>query len=1099
MADVLVLTKNLSTGASEAMTKLKVDNTNGQLKSSTPTGTPPMTIASTDLVTNLNADLLDGNHAAAFATANHMQSATYGGTGISTAALTGVPVISSGTWSVDTNALAGTHGGTGHTTTSVGDLLVGAATNTWNKLTIGTNGQVLTSNGTTAGWATPAAAPNSFETMSCPAGTNPVADSGTDTLSWTSSGGTLVITGNATTDTINLDLAAAYQLPAGATGNTLYYSSGWIANTNILMTSTTLKALDSASVVLGTGNDDSIVHNGTNTVWTHSTGNLTIDNINATGFTDMQLGTDTSATGFRVKNDTGTNVFQVLGNQNIYLGAGTGCNVAVALVDNAGPALSIAQGADNYLSIYTSNGTEGISLGNASTNPTITQTGTGQVTLSGNVNATLGLDVTGADLTVGGANFAVGVDGIVDAGTWQATSVKLGYGGTGITSATTGDILFYNSAVSTTAYQKLGIGSTGALLNIISGLPAWSTAPTAAGDILYWNGTAWTKLASGGASTCLTSNGAGVLSWADPGGGYTWTVAGDAGTPQAVNDGNTATFAGGLGITTSAGATRTLTVTADTDGVTLINNGGTGSVQLAVNTNGIAEAHIDWAATGATKIHSTNIPYNTSWSPVNLGTIGTTYPTQDSLKSITDVFAAIDLAIGNVAAGLTFKGPAFSKYQFVTGTGITGTALKQGQAVSFTLGKANATDVFKIYDGTTTRTYTAVSGTPSSMQFDVSGTISQMVQSLAAAIEADASKIVRAQASNFPELDNTNNVLVLSGISTLTTFQTYASVAAGGTPWGFPCYYITAFNGTSGDDQTIMPAAQQVGSNFSAVIDQSALNDGDTYVSRSCGCWERWDNTDNEWVTIMVSPSQQYVGGDGITIDTTTEPDAIKVNLASNPGLEFDPVALRVKLNGSTLLRGSSGLSVNPATDVGWTTVSQTFNAGVKSDTVAEVTATVGVAVDGCRVKDGYADGSCWLVSPASSAGTGGVAVGDIVYLTASKTVIKAKADSTTTGFVFGVSNSVASSGQPCDIIMAGGYEWSATAEVQVNVQTTSGYAVGDKLYVSKVTAGTAHNTVAAYVAGDWIQCIGKITDVTKQGSGNVYAILSVEEPYVLV
>ncbi|HSA08091.1 MAG TPA: hypothetical protein P5099_01870 [Candidatus Moranbacteria bacterium] len=36
-----------------------------------------------------------------------------GGTGITTAGLTGVPVISSGTWSVDTNALAVAHGGTG--------------------------------------------------------------------------------------------------------------------------------------------------------------------------------------------------------------------------------------------------------------------------------------------------------------------------------------------------------------------------------------------------------------------------------------------------------------------------------------------------------------------------------------------------------------------------------------------------------------------------------------------------------------------------------------------------------------------------------------------------------------------------------------------------------------------------------------------------------------------------------------------------------------------------------------------------------------------------------------------------------------------------
>ena len=67
----------------------------GRYKSVVPTGTPPLEVTSTTAVTNLNADLLDGNHASAFAAANHEHSAAditsgtlpvaRGGTGVTTA------------------------------------------------------------------------------------------------------------------------------------------------------------------------------------------------------------------------------------------------------------------------------------------------------------------------------------------------------------------------------------------------------------------------------------------------------------------------------------------------------------------------------------------------------------------------------------------------------------------------------------------------------------------------------------------------------------------------------------------------------------------------------------------------------------------------------------------------------------------------------------------------------------------------------------------------------------------------------------------------------------------------------------------------------
>jgi hypothetical protein len=44
--------------------------------------------------------------------------------------------------------LAAIYGGTGQSTYAAGDLLVGAAGNTLNKLSLGTDGKVLQSNGT---------------------------------------------------------------------------------------------------------------------------------------------------------------------------------------------------------------------------------------------------------------------------------------------------------------------------------------------------------------------------------------------------------------------------------------------------------------------------------------------------------------------------------------------------------------------------------------------------------------------------------------------------------------------------------------------------------------------------------------------------------------------------------------------------------------------------------------------------------------------------------------------------------------------------------------------------------------------------------------
>ena len=77
-------------------------------------------------------------------------------------------------------------------------------------------------------------------------------------------------------------------------------------------------------------------------------------------------------------------------------------------------------------------------------------------------NTTLGSGITNSSLTTLGT---------IVTGVWNGTAIGAAYGGTGLTSYTTGDLV-YSSATNTLA--KLGIGSAGQFLKVVAGVPAWS-------------------------------------------------------------------------------------------------------------------------------------------------------------------------------------------------------------------------------------------------------------------------------------------------------------------------------------------------------------------------------------------------------------------------------------------------------------------------------------------------------------------------------------------------------------------------------------------------------------------------------------------------
>lgn len=69
--------------------------------------------------------------------------------------------------------------------------------------------------------------------------------------------------------------------------------------------------------------------------------------------------------------------------------------------------------------------------------------------------------------------------------TWNGNVIAANYGGTGLSSYTTGDLLY---ASGTTTLAKRSIGTTGQVLTVVGGLPAWAAAP-AGNNIYNTNGT----------------------------------------------------------------------------------------------------------------------------------------------------------------------------------------------------------------------------------------------------------------------------------------------------------------------------------------------------------------------------------------------------------------------------------------------------------------------------------------------------------------------------------------------------------------------------------------------------------------------------------
>jgi|694.fasta_scaffold01586_2 hypothetical protein len=257
---------------------------------------------------------------------------------------------------------------------------------------------------------------------------------------------------------------------AGSSDQIQYNSGGALAaSSDFTWNGSKLGLTDNKTLSLGSGDDLTLVHDGSNSTLTSTTGDLVFSNTNATGSSVFKTGTDTNATSFKVTDSSDVSMVTVYGDSSVAMPG----SVSTGSLTVAGAGLSIKDSNDNIISIQLPNPagvspvvsyTMTLPSGVGTLNTVLTTDASGTLSWSSPVANTSNTELlfnsngtmTGTgNLTWDGTNFKVTDNKALVVGTDNDFTIVHDGSNSTVTS-TTGNLVFDNTSVNYSTVFKLG-------------------------------------------------------------------------------------------------------------------------------------------------------------------------------------------------------------------------------------------------------------------------------------------------------------------------------------------------------------------------------------------------------------------------------------------------------------------------------------------------------------------------------------------------------------------------------------------------------------------------------------------------------------------